>query len=229
MQFLFDHIAAVVVSSALLLVFAAVQQRGQQSAIAAERQHAVKTSAQGYLQMLEQDIENMGSRVVRSQYECELRTDGSNTTLFHFSTLGDPRSAAPSTENVTYRLEPFQTAAGMQRTVDVQGTARPLYRLERWEGGTYDEATGRVTGGTRAGGGRPVITQFTVELRVDGPGGHQTSGRCSSMDVRSVEVSLMAALQSVEELTASQKAVHHVNTSRYGVVITPPSLERLFP
>ena len=231
MQFLFDNVTASVVGSLVLLLFAAVQQRGGQAAADAGMRHMTMTKAQSLVEIIEQDVENMGSASTSPvHFECTLEQHADpagtrHTRRFIFTTLGDPRSQAPNTssasgltaQKVKIRYELVATGATAP-TIDAgTGAAvdRPLYRLDR----SVDDLSG-------SGYGPPLrtdgfLTQFNVALQKGGDAFED--GDCRAEGLEQVNVSFKA----VAALPDAPRPAAHVNTVRFGTTLRPLNMPYL--
>ncbi|WP_412062155.1 hypothetical protein [Rubrivirga sp. IMCC45206] len=148
MQFLIDHLIAIVVGSVLLSGLLVLQLRGNDAAITATAQYRTQMSTGSFATTLEREIENMRSRTETENafaasalpslgggeaYRFRLRTadDGEGgvyTSQFSFPTLTAPDAfGASAIIIVSYLVEP----TGQTTTVD--GRERALYRATRHE------------------------------------------------------------------------------------------------
>ena len=231
MQFLFDNVTASVVGSLVLLLFAAVQQRGGQAAADASMRHMTMTRAQSLVEMIEQDVENMGSASTSPiHFDCALeqQTDTagtSHTRRFVFTTLGDPRSQTPDTssasgltaQKVKIRYELAATGATAFTIDAATGAAvnRPLYRIER----SVDDLTGGGYGPALRTDG--FLAQFNIVLQKGGDAFEE--GDCRAEGLEQVNVSF----QAVAALPAAPRSTAHVNTVRFGTTLRPFNLPYL--
>ena len=211
MQAILDHLAAILVASVLLVLFGAVQLRGQQSSVDARRDYMVKSRAYAFAQSLERDAENMRSRKqvedarattqpALGAYTCRVERDaGGLTTAFTFPTVD---AAGTSIVQVTYELKD----AGKSTTA--KDEAQALYRINRLVDGAQDGSSG------------DIVTDFAVGLLGSG-GASVHEGDCPT-DLRQVRVQMMAALEGVAPNDRASGS--GFNTTRYGATIRPPNL-----
>ena len=211
MQVLLDHLGAILVSSVLLVLFGAVQLRGQQASVDAQRDYAIKSKTYAFAQVLERDLENMRSRKqvedarlttqpTLGAYACKLERDAAGrTTTFTFPTSD---VAGTSIVQVTYTLE------DAAKSTVAKGEAQALYRLDRWVDGARDGSSG------------DIVAAFAVELI--GRGGLVTPNGDCPADLRQVRTQLMAAHEGVAPTDRSSGS--SFNTTRYGATVHPPNL-----
>lgn len=103
MQFLLDHIAAVMITGIILLVILATQYAGQQTNIDATQYYDVKTRMLDLVESIERDFTNLGSGI-----------DSVKFAIQSFDTTGVPASISfaartdstdPSAHIITYQWE----------------------------------------------------------------------------------------------------------------------------
>ena len=215
MQVLLDNLGAILVSSVLLVIFGAVQLRGQQSSVDAQRDNMVKTRTYEFTKLLQRDLENMRSEKQTQDalgaYKCRVERVDSLTTAFTFPTLLTDESSSDLTAapivHVTYKLEPV----GMTHAM---GKPRALYDLHRTVDGHLEQS----------GSSGDNITDFRIDLlKRDGTptAGAMATADCSA-EMRQVRVQMLASMEGVTPNEWSTGS--HFNTARYGVTLQPPNL-----
>ena len=218
MQFIFDHTIALLVGGTLLAGLFMLQVRGQQTAIQAAQRYRVQTQTAGFAQTIERDVENIRTReqaeAAFGSYRFTLRqaAGGAYTEQATFVTLQDPALGPDSPAIVV-----SYTVAPTGETVEVDGLARPTYRLRRQ---TYER------GGTlRDDGAAEGLIDFDLTaLMNDGStlsarGGtrNATSGAFDSEVPslpRAVRVELVGATDAVGQRAADQRNTALTNASR---------------
>jgi hypothetical protein len=118
MQAIIDHIAAVVIGAAIILMLAALSMRGQDNAIEAVQVHIGKTEIRSFIDLIEQDFNGMGSGMAfpnRMSASRVIEEFGPGTgsdagyTVFRFRGLVS-MTGAPDPVLVTYRWRQQGTA-----------------------------------------------------------------------------------------------------------------------
>jgi len=139
MQFLLDHLAAVVIAGLLLLVIIATQFRGQQTGIDATQFYDTRTRLLDLVQSVERDFSNLGSGADSVQYAIQEFDTLSTPARISFVARTD--SSDPSGHTVTYRW----TATDSVQLKDL--TMQPTYTVERLiDGNLSGQSIGSVTG-----------------------------------------------------------------------------------
>ena len=144
MQFLLDHIAAVLITSILLLVIMATQFAGQQTNIDATQYYDAKIRLLDLVQSVERDFTNIGSGLDSVKFAIQEFDTVSVPARITFAARTD--STIPGSQLVTYQWE----ETGSVRLKD-QSTI-PTYTVQRLIDGAIS--------GTSAG----AITGFRVDL-----------------------------------------------------------------
>ena len=93
MQFMLDHIAAVIISGVVILVIAVVQLRGSDTSIEATQYAAAKTRMLDIVQYVERDFMNIGSGMADVSTAINHLDDTGNSREFSFqarTSQGDP-------------------------------------------------------------------------------------------------------------------------------------------
>ena len=222
MHVILDHLAAVIISSVILLVLALVQVRGTQSNTEATMNHIVYSEALNINEFLERDIENMltvdqtnaaiaaGKMIGAGAWSCQItNATGNLTQAFTFPTLNpdstlDPTD--PSAIQVTYTL----TATGDSALVPINGTLvnSPLFRLRRM---INTDVTGLSMG---------IVSHFLVEAANRGVPGYPTiSGACPA-NMSKVRFEYKLAADPVEFATTNQRNTNQLNVSRFGSTVS---------
>lgn len=144
MQFLFDHLASVVITGIILLAIIATQFRGQQASVDAVQFYDAKTRMLSLVQMVERDFTNIGSGVDSVKYAI---TDLDTVSVpAEFTFLARTDSANFAAQTVTYQWE----EEGSVRLKDKSYV--PTYTVRRLING--------VTSGISSG----AITDFRIDL-----------------------------------------------------------------
>jgi hypothetical protein len=105
MQFLQDHVAAVIVAGVVVFLLAFAQVSGQEGAIDAVRFEAGRTSTDAIGEFVAQDLANIGAGVPSGSPRVHALSGSAPTTLFEFSGAVAPAASA-TVERVRYRLVP---------------------------------------------------------------------------------------------------------------------------
>lgn len=164
MQFLLDHIASILVSSAVLLLVIATNLGAQRAAVEETVAYAAKTQTLNLADFLEDDLLLIG--------------DGTTDTIEDVTTNDDDQTTEFSfwRENemgvdmlVSYTLTETET-------VEIDGDSIQLYRLDRTENGVA------------AGGGSSTLAQFQITML--NAAGNPTAGIAAArlLRIRAVNV-----------------------------------------
>ncbi|HYE95414.1 MAG TPA: hypothetical protein VD962_04345 [Rubricoccaceae bacterium] len=216
MAAILDHLVAIIVGAVLILALVVVQQRSKQRAVETTIHTATQAQTLSFMDAFERDVENMRTReAMGTFYQCVVEQDGGMTTRFTFPTLARPDSGQASRPAlVTYRREPTG------RVLQVNGVARPLYRLAR-----LVATPGRNW--AYAGGSTEIITDFDVALTPRG-GAPITSGNCPD-NLERVRVEATTGRDGVVRTAGDQYAAGRMNLSRSGLTIVPFALGQAIP
>lgn len=226
MQVFIDHLAAVLVTSILVLIIALIMVRGVQSNAESTINHMVRSDALNIVEILEQDIVNMrtptqttnalglGKLTGGAGYACGQTLNSDTTTAFTFATLSDPQGAGalgnPDTAAVsivTYRLVAVP-GDSVSRTVSGVNIRHPLHRLDR-------EIGGAVTGSSQSN-----VVFFKVEYAQDGIAGFASGVTCPGEgNLKSIRYQVQVAGEGVGNITADQNSTSQLNFSRYGATL----------
>ena len=217
MQFLFDHTIAILVGATLLGGLFMLNTRGQQTAIEAAQRYRVQTQTAGFTQTVERDVENIRTEAQSEHafgtYRFTLRQapGGAYTEQATFVTLQDPSLGAASPAMVV-----SYTTTPTGRTIDIGGTPRPTYRVQR-----QTSAGGGPL--TPDGGAEDVVDFDLTALMNDGSeltnrGGTRSGTGAFNNEVpslpRAVRVEVVGATEALAQRTADQSAVAQTNASR---------------
>lgn len=224
MHVILDHLAAVVVSSVLVLLFALMQVRGVQSAGETTVNHMVRSATLDIALMLERDLENMRTdaqvqeAIARgilsggTAFNCTATASADTTMQFTFPTLEDPQSAAGLADPndapvalVTYQLTP--AADSLSRLVNGLLVTHPLFQLQRFIDGVY-------TGGTQA-----TVTDFRVLFATSGSGTFIPANAACPADLNKVRFQLQMGLPGYNMEGSGQTSTSQLNFSRHGVTV----------
>lgn len=152
MQFLQDHLAALIVAAVVVFLLAFVQIGGQEGAIDAVRFQSGRTSTDQIGEFVTQDLANLGAGVPLGSPRIHALNGSAPTTLFEFSGAVAPAAAAP-VQRIRYRLIPTDT---MEVLVGGRRHVLPGHELRRE---VLDSGTWRYTGGSSS-----VLVDFSIEL-----------------------------------------------------------------
>lgn len=168
MQFIHDHLIATIVGAILLMVLLTLRLEQQRANVEATQFYAVKKQQIALIDMIERDIENVGSGVP----------------------LGEPMILQADAEGLRFRkeladgtqAEVAYLREGPAGTVSLNGTEVPVYHVRRIVRDVNDPS--RVD----SGGAFESILQFQVRLHPYDP---------ANLDAaRAIEVTLESALPS---------------------------------
>ena len=222
MHVILDHLAAVIISSVILLVLALVQVRGTQTNTEATMNHIAYSEALNINDFLERDLENMlttdqvtaaiaaGKMIGAVGWSCQLTNPtGVLTQSFTFPTL-NPDSVLnptdPSAIQVTYTLN----ATGDSAFVPVNGALvfSPLFQIRR------------IVDGTITGASMGVVTNFLIEAASRGVPGFPTAAGTCPASMSKVRFEYKLAVEPVEFTTTDQRNTNQLNVSRFGATVS---------
>jgi hypothetical protein len=225
MQVVLDHLAALIIVSVLVIIFALLQVRGVQSASETTVNAVVREATLDLASMLEKDIANMRTETQTTEaitrgvftglgWNCGTTASGDTTVAFTFVTLTDPYAAVDSLDpggtpvsEVVYQLV-RESGQSVSRQMGAVTVDHPLYRLQR-------VINGAVTGQTM-----PYITFFDVEFAQRGVFNFiPTSNTTCPTDLARVRFQLQLAQEGVEQLAFDQSSTSQLNFSRYGLTV----------
>ena len=119
MQLVLDNIAAIMITSTVLLILMGVMVRNQQAQVEAAGYYALKTKALGFIDMLERDIQNADSVITTG-----MEVGGANNSFAFYSQFDSTSTTAYC---VRYELAPTEV-----RTKDADSLQ--LYQIRRYQG-----------------------------------------------------------------------------------------------
>jgi hypothetical protein len=143
MQWIIDHIAAVVIGGTIIFILAALNMRGQQASIETVQYHAARTAAVTLTSVMEQDIMNIGAGRIRLQSTDIAINKGGNPPYVEFRTR--PDRSIPGTAMVRYTWEE-------EGEVVIDGEVVPTYQMKRTVDGQETPISGNI------------ITSFDINL-----------------------------------------------------------------
>jgi hypothetical protein len=156
MQAVFDHLIAIIVGTVVLVLALSMTLSAQESGVAATQLYAAREQTLSFLDVVQQDLANVGAAVSPGLPVIVAWEEGEPTPAFEFRGAVAPAASA-AVERVRYEVVPVGTA-----TVTVGGTEQtlPTYRVDRlvWDGTDY------VLGGASPA----TLTTFEVRLLRDG-------------------------------------------------------------
>jgi len=145
-----DRVIAMLVTSIVVLMGFTVQQRAQQSSLNSTMLYVGKKQTLELADMLERDLTNVGFGTTPSETAITTYTLHADGVLDRFEYLGS--DAGSNQIEIRYDVVVVDTA-------DVDGVAKPLYELQR-----YEKTTGAWV---RNGGSTASLTNFTIDLLDD--------------------------------------------------------------
>lgn len=173
MQLIFDHLTALIVSAILLGVLLTINTRGQESSIEATQFHAAKTTQGALIDMLEYDLEDLGSGVpVGEQMITAFEADGFGLKTFEFRRELANSSGAATIARVRYQ----RSYAGSYTAGD--GVILPRFRIQR----LVEAEDGSMTSST--GEGFEVVALEIALLGEDGEGTTNNLNAATTVEVK---------------------------------------------
>ena len=189
MNFLLDNLSSSIVFATVAFVLGMTQFRMQQDSAQTTVAYMVKKQVLSFAELVEDEFELMGEGISGTKIASLTTDSDGKTTSFAFN-----RQISGVDTAIEYRLVPTDTVA-------VKGNDVPLYRVDRYEGGSV------------AGGGPGLISDFRVTLLTSSGGSATTS------TARVVEVAL-SMLHNVGDA-----GNYSVNVSYWGTTVRPKSLD----
>jgi hypothetical protein len=172
MQLIFDHLTALTVSAILIGVIATINMRGQASSVEATQFHAAKTQQNVLIEMLEYDLEDLGSGVPRGeQMITDYQSDSFGIKVFEFRRELADATGAPHLATVRYE----RAYVGSYTAGDV---TLPRFRIRRLVQ-AVDSSMVSTTGS-----GFDVVALEIDLLGTDGEGASENLNAASSIKVR---------------------------------------------
>lgn len=233
MHIILDHLAAVLISSVVLLIFVLIQLRGTQTTTEATVNHIVYTEATDVSKNLIRDIENMltsgqtsaamnDGRLLGSTgvFTCQITTVASPvgplTTSFTFPTVANADSSFSAGSDpltaqavqVVYNL--VATGDSIDITIANLPQRVPMHQLQR------------VVAGVVTGASKGFMTQFIVETaRKDVAGYARTIGTAPCpVSMTNMRFEYKLATGGVEFITSDQRSTNQHNISRFGITVS---------
>ena len=213
-----DHLAAVIITSVILLVYALVQVRGTQTASETTVNQIVYSEALSITDLLSVDIENMltptQSTATLGGYTCQVALDASgNTVSFSFPTLDpDSTNLDPSSWDAIQVRYDLNLTGDSVRVFENQAiVSKNLYTLDR------SVITASATIDT--GGSMGYITDFSIQIGSRGSPTFLTNGVCPAASMTRVRYSYKMATRGVDFITTDQLSTNNLNTSRFGSTV----------
>lgn len=169
MQFLLDHLSALLVASSVLLLVIVSRTDASQLSIEQTSHYSARSQVQTFTQWLQADLTDIGENYGNGRVAFSMPVQGTSglsngmTTLFEFS-----RDSLQTTSGVTRRYRVFIRYRLLSRgttLVDSEPTAIPLFGVERDEQvvpAPTDSVTPTAGGWVRAGGGPGTLSQFRI-------------------------------------------------------------------
>ncbi len=216
MHVFFDHLSAIVISSAIIIIAALIQVRGSQQAAESTISHMVYADILEFKTFLDRDLENMLNEVQTDQAIAEGRYAGGPaftcagvdsagyTTSFTFPTLADQDSTGGTVLEITYVL------VNTGQSISIPGRdsteTHPLFRIERLAGSSY------------TGTSQNNVIAFRIETAGEGDGYSNFTplqGACPD-DLLKIRFEFKLANQGAGYATADQRSMSQSNMSRFG-------------
>lgn len=147
MQLILDNIAAIMITSTVLLILMAVMHENQQAQVEAASYYALKTKALGFMDILERDLQNADSVLTT-----RMDLSGSNNTFAFYSQFDSTMTDAFC---VRYEF----TQAG---TRDTKEGAIQLYQVQRYQGPPPPADCLTDPGMEPAGASPATVTEWTI-------------------------------------------------------------------
>lgn len=172
MQLIFDHLGAILVGMAVVVVLLSTQMRVQQNGVESVVAHSAKTKALSLGQWLERDITSLGANFGRNlmRFEHPQYDEHGNTTRWVF--YSDTIDATNTIRHLTrYTLEQI----GVDESTDPE---QPLYEMTRataYATLNPDGSLPPISADTWAENGRSVNTLSRFRLELIDRDGAQTS------------------------------------------------------
>jgi hypothetical protein len=152
MQFLQDHLAAIIIAGVVIFLLAFAQVSGQEGAIDAVRFQAGRNSTDALGEFMAQDLANLGSGVAAGSARIHALTGTAPTTLFEFSGAVAPAATAV-VERVRYRVVATDS---LEVIISGETLELPGYELRRE---VLAAGTWRYTGGSAS-----TLVDFRIDL-----------------------------------------------------------------
>lgn len=198
MQFLLDHLAAVVITGFLILVLGAISFRGQTTSIDSTQYFAQKQLLLDLVQFTERDFTNIGAGfnpAVDAVQAGDFDTSGTaactgggtQCSFFQFRARADSSDIAPSLIRYEWR---------QVGTHDLTAGTVPAYELRRMTGPVAGPAN------TLSGQSSGYITRFRLDFFA--PAGTSVAPQVDSMRVVQVDVTAVSPLGISENVEQSQ-------------------------
>jgi hypothetical protein len=185
---LLDNMSATIVFAAVAFVLAATQINMQRDTAEGTVAYMAKKQILSFAELIEDEFELVGEGISGTKIESLTTDSDGKTTSFIFN-----RSVSSVDTQIEYRLVPTDT-------VDFQGRAVPIYRVDRYEAGS------------QVGGGPAMLSDFRVELLT-------TSGAAATTATARVIRIRMSLAHAVGLMSD-----HSVNVSFWGMTLRPASL-----
>ncbi|MFT4603962.1 MAG: hypothetical protein ACI9W4_000680 [Rhodothermales bacterium] len=189
MNVLLDNMSATIVFATLAFVLSLTQFNMQRDTANVTIAYMAKRHLLSFAELIEDEFEMIGEGVSGDKIESLTTDSNGKTTSFVFN-----REVSSVETEVEYRLVPIDTVQAMGRDV-------PIYRVDRYEGGTKD------------GGGTGMLSDFRVELLT-------TTGAVATPATAKLVRIRMSVAHNIGKMDDSR-----VNVSYWGVTLRPASLD----
>ena len=232
MQFILDHISALIISSVVILVVALVQVRGTYNMIETQVAETVQNEMQSLHEIMEWELSMMATEDyitstalpegrfhgASGSFQCRFEQDpiNGNTTTFIFPTFnrpfGIPDSLQPPPDSVDiievkYSLIPYGDSLSVWANTSFENAG--LFRLER---SVNDTLTGYLN---------EILTNFRVEQVSlgGGPDGFtEIHGPCPT-DMRRIRYEYKMVNQGMDFTTNDQQNTNRLNQGQFGMTV----------
>lgn len=232
MQFILDHLAALIISTTVLTIVAIIQIRSTNTMIETHVVEGVFTDMQSLHEMLEWELSMMATEDYidtkakpegrfwghTGNFHCELSQDTvkGNTTEFIFPTFEIPFGIADSLRpppdsvdviEVKYTLVPLTDSLAVWSNTDFENVG--LFRLER---SVNDTLTGSLN---------EVLANFRVEQIAlnGGPDGFIASSGMCPTDMKKIRYQYQVINQGIDLVTDDQVNTNRLNQGQFGMTI----------
>lgn len=189
MNFVLDNLSSTIVFATVAFVLATTQIRMQRDSAQTTVAYVAKKQVLSFAELIEDEFELIGEGISGTKISSLTSDANGKTTSFAFN-----RQVSGVDTAIEYRLVATDT-------VDVSGRDVPLYRVDRYEGGSV------------VGGGAALLSDFRVEL-LTSSGAAATP---ATARVVRVSLSMLHAL--------GDAGNYKVNVSYWGTTLRPKSLE----
>ena len=229
MQFIFDHLTALIISSTVILIIVVMQVRGSFSMIETHVAESVQNEMQDLHEILEWELSMMptqdytnnvaipdGRFLGPGTFRCEFTQTGNNTTQFIFPTFDKEFGIADSLQPPVDSMDVIEVRydlVALNDSISVSTGATdiflPIYRLERYVNGGF------------SGDLNEVLTDFQIQHIAlnGGPNGYTSiTGNCPST-MRKIRYNYRMVTQGIDFITNDQRSSGQLNQGQFGMTV----------